>query len=219
MLLWCCRYIVIDQKSRLCTDGIRVRTRLDRKSCRLRLLVHMPDEHRVLRNFLMDLLTSLRALKVALGVIRSPRGGGGQPRGTWPQVFQVGFCRKLPGPGALRGHRTNGIGPPRPMLALLLGPVCLQVAQGSRAPGHSAATRIGLRPRPASAPTPGGQLPPYPTPKPSTAQTQGQSRYSSGLGARSEDLKATSVSDGSGSFTQLDRWLHGHPALLRKVQE
>lgn len=99
------------------------------------------------------------------------------------------------------------------MLALPLGLVCLQVARGSRAPGHSAGTCIGLRPRPASAPTPGGQLPPLspaphshpPAPQPPAAQTQGRSRYSSGLGAQSEDLKAKSVSDGLGSFAQLDR--------------
>lgn len=44
-----------------------------------------------------------------------------------------------------------------------------------------------------------------PAPQPPAAQTQGRSRYSSGLGAQSEDLKAKSVSDGLGSFAQLDR--------------
>lgn len=50
---------------------------------------------------------------------------------------------------------------------------------------------------------PRSPLPPCP-PQPPTAQTQGWSCYSSGLGAQSEDLKAKSVSDSLGSFAQLD---------------
>lgn len=54
---------------------------------------------------------------------------------------------------------------------------------------------------PLSPPLPTPTLPP---PQPPTAQTQGWSCYSSGLGAQSEDLKAKSVSDSLGSFAQLD---------------
>lgn len=85
-----------------------VRARLGRKSRRLCLLVPTPDGHSVPRNFLMDLLTFLSSLKVALGVIRS-LGEGEVARGTWAPGHR--YSRRGSVGTALAQGLSGGAGP------------------------------------------------------------------------------------------------------------
>lgn len=104
---------MIDQKSPLRLDGIPVRTPLDRKSCRLCLLVHMPDRQSTEKLF--DEFAYFSEFPTSSLGCNSLTSGRARPAcGTWSQVFQVGFCGNLPGPGALRGAGPMAQGPPGP---------------------------------------------------------------------------------------------------------